>query len=301
MNRLTDHKAVTWFSRFFNGSALTLGVARSVVHGTFLVATFVTSFSALAQLPITILRPTGLMKLLPWSFYDQLLTPSGMFALKSVMLVSLLLSTLGLFTSLSTKLSFVLVLFYQGLVRSFGHFNHDEMLAVYYLAVLAFVPCGDAFSLDHWTKRNSPNKPSFAYGYPILLMQLLMAWVYFSSALVKLRVAGLKYLSPDNLPVLAIIHSLDNLHDTSFRYAFWLPQVREYLPIFVVLVLIWELLFPLAVFLKRVRWLILGFGVVFHVATLVLMNVFFPYQLAMYLIFVDWDRFGAWVNRRPQA
>jgi len=298
MNRWADHKAVTWFSRFCDGSALSLGVARSIVHGTFLTATLVTSFSALAQLPVTILRPTGLMKLLPWSFYDQLLTPSGILVFKGLMFASLLLSTFGLFTSVSTKLSLVLVVFYQGLVRSFGHFNHDEMLAVYLLVVLAFVPCGDQFSLDHWAKRKQPDKPNIAYGYPVLLMQLLMAWVYFSSALVKLRVAGLKYLSPDNFPVLAIIHSLDNLHDTSFRYAFWLPQVREYLPIVVGLVLLWELIFPLAVFSRRARWWILGFGVLFHLATLFLMNIFFPYQLAMYLIFVDWDRLGAWINRR---
>ncbi len=55
-----------------------------------------------------------------------------------------------------------------------------------------------------------------------------MAWVYFSSALIKLRVAGLSYFSPDNLPALAIMHSLDNLHDTQFRFAFWLPAIRQY-------------------------------------------------------------------------
>ena len=117
-------------------------------------------------------------------------------------------------------------LFYQGLLRSFGHFNHDEMLAVYCLAVLAFTPCGDAFSLDSRMAKARKERPPFAYAYPILLMQLLMAWSYFSSALIKLRVAGFKYLSPDNLPALAIFHSLDNLHDTHFRLAFWLPQVR---------------------------------------------------------------------------
>ena len=85
------------------------------------------------------------------------------------------------------------------------------------------------------------NQPGFAYGYPILLMQLLMAWLYLSSALVKLRVAGLKYLSPDNFPVLAIYHSLDNLHDTNFKLAFWLPQIRQSLPVIVGLVLLWEL------------------------------------------------------------
>jgi hypothetical protein len=212
------------------------------------------------------------------------------------MLLSLLFSTTGFFTTISTKSSLVLVIFYQGLVRSFGHYNHDEMLVVYYLVVLAFTPCGDAFSLDRWSRRR-PLQPLFAYGFPILLMQLLMAWVYFSSALVKLRVGGLKYFSADNLPVLAIYHSLDNLHDTSFRLAFWLPQIRGVLPFVVGLVLIWELLFPLAVFWRRSRWFILGFGVLFHISTLLFMNIFFPYQLVMYLIFVDWDRLARWLNQ----
>ena len=272
-------------------SAFALGVVRSIVHGTFLISILFTSFSALGALPATILRPTGAMKFLPWTFYDRLQTPTGMISLKAVLVVSLLLSTTGLLTVVSTKTSFLLVLFYQGLLRSFGHFNHDEMLAVYYLAVLAFTPCGDEFSLDNRLLKWSKERPAFAYAYPILLMQLLMAWVYFTSALIKLRVAGLKYLSSDNLPALAIFHSLDNLHDTHFRFAFWLPQIKSYLPIAVALILVWELSFPLAIVWRRVRWWILGAGLVFHVSTLFLMNIFFPHQLAMYLIFVDWDRF----------
>jgi hypothetical protein len=276
-------------NRIVPSSAFALGVVRSIVHGTFLVSVLFTSFSALGALPATILRPTGVMQFLPWSFYEQLQTPSAMVLLKTVMVLSLLCSTAGLLTVVSTKTSLLLVLFYQGLLRSFGHFNHDEMLAVYCLAVLAFTPCGDAFSLDSRMRKTSKERPAFAYAYPILLMQLLMAWSYFSSALIKLRVAGLKYLSPDNLPALAIFHSLDNLHDTHFRLAFWLPQLKTWLPFAVALVLIWELAFPLAVFWRRVRWWILGFGIVFHLSTLVLMNIFFPHHLAMYLIFVDWD------------
>jgi len=229
------------------------------------------------------------MRFLPWSFYDQLQTPSGMVLLKVLLVLSLLLSTAGLFTVVSTKTSLLLVVFYQGLLRSFGHFNHDEMLGVYCLAVLAFTPCGDAFSLDS-RARALKKRSRLAYAYPILLMQLLVAWTYFSSALIKLRIAGLKYLSMDNLPALAIFHSLDNLHDTSYRLAFWLPQVRSYLPFAVALVLIWELLFPTAIFWRRARWWILGIGIVFHLSTLFLMNIFFPHQLAMYLLFVDWDR-----------
>jgi hypothetical protein len=229
------------------------------------------------------------MKFLPWSFFDALQTHGGMLTLKTLMLISLLLSTAGFLTVISTKTSLLLVLFYQGLLRSFGHFNHDEMIAVYFLVVLAFSPCGDAFSIDSRLTKSRAQRPAFAYAYPILLMQLLLVWVYFSSALIKLRVAGWKYLSPDNLPALAIFHSLDNLHDTAFRGAFWLPQVREYLPFAVAFILIWELLFPLAVFFRRLRWLILGIGIVFHVLTIPLMNIGFPHQLLMYLVFVNWD------------
>ena len=277
-------------NRVIPQSAFALGVVRSIVHGTFLISVLFTSFSALGSLPVTILRPTGAMKLLPWSFYVQLQTPAAMVVFKCVLVLSLLLSTAGFFTVVSTKTSFLLVLFYQGLLRSFGHFNHDEMLAVYYLALLAFTPCGDDFSIDHRLKETRTERPVFAYAYPILLMQLLMAWTYFSSALIKLRVGGLKYFSSDNLPALAIFHSLDNLHDTHFKLAFWLPHVKAYLPFAVALVLLWELLFPLAIFWRRVRWWMLGFGIVFHLATLIFMNIFFPHQLAMYLIFVDWDR-----------
>ena len=280
-------------NRVVPSSPFALGVVRFFVHGIFLFDTVFTSYSALGSLPSTILRPTGVMKFLPWRVYDALQTQGGMLTLKTLMLISLALSTAGFLTAISTKTSLLLVLFYQGLLRSFGHFNHDEMIAVYFLVVLAFTPCGDAFSTDSWLsqrRKTKPQRPHFAYAYPILLMQLLLAWAYFSSALIKLRVAGWKYLSADNLPALAIFHSLDNLHDTAFRGAFWLPQVREYLPYAVGVILVWELLFPFAVFFRRLRWLILGIGIVFHVATVPLMNIGFPHQLLMYVVFVNWDR-----------
>ena len=76
-------------NRVVPGSAFALGVVRSIVHGTFLVSILFTSFSALGSLPVTILRPTGAMKFVPWSFYDRLLTPSGMTILKVLLVLSL--------------------------------------------------------------------------------------------------------------------------------------------------------------------------------------------------------------------
>ena len=230
------------------------------------------------------------MKLLPWRVYDLLLTPAGMLALKCVMVVSLGAATLGRFTSLATKFSAVLFVFFEGILRSFGHFNHDEMPAVYILVVLAFAPCGDGFSLDNLRNKVRLHWSVVVYGYPILLMRILLAWSYFSSALIKLRVAGLTYLSPENLSALAIEHSLDNLHDTQYKLAFSIPQASKYSPLFVGLVLAWELLFPLAIFFRRAQFIILALGIGFHLATMFLMNIFFPYHLAMYVVFVDWGK-----------
>jgi len=78
-------------NRVVPSSAFALGVVRAIVHGTFLISVLLTTFSTLGRLPPTILRPTGAMKLLPWSFYDQLQTPSGMLIFKSAMVLSLLL------------------------------------------------------------------------------------------------------------------------------------------------------------------------------------------------------------------
>ena len=270
--------------------AAALGMVRAGVCGFILCEILLTSFSDLGRIPATLLRPTGAMQILPWRFYDLLLTPAGMLTLKWLMVLSLFAATIGCLTSLATKSSALLFVFYEGLLRSFGHFNHDEMPAVYILIVLALSPCGDAFSCDSWRGKTRPRPSGIIYGYPILLMRVLLAWSYLSSALIKIRVAGLSYLSPDNLPTLAILHSLDNLHDTHFRFAFWLPHVREYTPIFMALVVLWELSFPLAIFFRRARLIILAVGIFFHLGTLFFMNIFFPYHLAMYIVFVDWGR-----------
>ena len=100
-------------------------------------------------------------------------------ALQIVLLVSLFMSTIGYLTSITTKTSDLFSLFfYQGLLRSFGHFNHDEMTGIYFLVILAFTPCGDAFSLDS-VYRTRKDLKSSAYGYPILLMQMVLAWCFF--------------------------------------------------------------------------------------------------------------------------
>jgi hypothetical protein len=282
--------------------ASALGMVRAAICGFVLVNLLLTDFVDLGRLPTTVMRPTGAMQIFPWRFYDTLVTPTGMLALKCGLILSLAAAAAGYFTSAATKSAALLFLFFEGLVRSFGHFNHDEMPVVYILIVLAFTPCGDAFSLDSLLGRVRKRASDIAYGYPILLMQALLAWSYFSSALIKLRVAGFGYFNPDNLPSLAILHSLDNLHDTHYRLAFLLPRMREIMTLVVIVVVLWEVAFPLAIVSKIARRVILLFGVLFHLGTIFFMNVAFPYHIAAYAVFIDWPRLVArvqsWISER---
>jgi len=276
--------------KFVPTDALALGTIRATICTFALLEVLSTDLMDLGRLPTTVMRPTGAMQILPWKFYDALVTPRGMLALKFLLVVSLTAAAAGYFTAASTKSATLLFLFYQGLIRSFGHFNHDEMPIVYILICLAFVPCGDAFSLDERLRRVRKRTGDLVYGYPILLMRCLLAWSYFSSALIKLRVSGFGYFNPDNLPSLAIMHSLDNLHSTHFRFAFWLPTVRGITTLAVVLVFCWELAFPLAIVSRIARRTILPLGLLFHLLTMLFMNLSFPYHVAAYSVFIDWPR-----------
>jgi hypothetical protein len=92
------------------------------------------------------------------------------------------------------------------------------------------------------------------------------------------------------------MHSLDNLHDTHYQLAFLLPRFREVMTVVTVAVVLWELVFPLAIVSKVARRVILTFGVGFHLSTLFFMNIFFPYHVAAYAVFIDWPRFFARVK-----
>jgi len=279
--------------------AAALGSIRAALCGFVLIQILLTNFGDSGRLPTTVMRPTGLMQLFPWRFYDVIITPTGMQTLKAFLVVSFAAAAVGYSTSTATKTAALLFLFYQGILRSFGHFNHDEMPVAYMLIVLAFAPCGDAFAVDSFLRRKRPHPSGIIYGIPILMMRALLAWSYFSSGVIKLRVADLAYFSPDHLPALAILHSLDNLHDTQHRLAFWLPGVRGFTTWILLSIVVWELAFPLAIVFKRARWIILACGVGFHVATIFFMNISFPYHLAAYAVFVDWPRLAIQLERLP--
>jgi hypothetical protein len=70
----------------------------------------------------------------------------------------------------------------------------------------------------------------------------------------------------------------------------WLAQQHELCVVLSIATIAFELVFPLAVFAPRARPLLLFSGVVFHVVTYLTMNVGFFQHIALYAVFVDFER-----------
>jgi predicted DCC family thiol-disulfide oxidoreductase YuxK len=274
-----------------DNSATALGAVRAVVSGVFLAVVLHDHFTTLANLPVTILRPPGVMEYLSWKFYGRLMTPEGMVVFKLALLLTLGASFVGWWTPVSTKSAAALVILYEGLLGSFGRFSQNEMAAVTILAMLAFTPCGDGLSIDALAAPRHRRPPS-AYRYPVLLAQMIVAWSYFSAGLLKLRFGGWDYFRPESMPAVLINQSLGNLNDGGFQVAFRLVAYRQYVPYLLMAGVAWEVLFPLGVFWRRTRWFYLALGVLMNVAFFFAFNRILQVQLAMYLIFIPWVELG---------
>src|ERR1022692_5067801 len=89
------HMASTTVGSLEQNPAAELAAIRVGVHGVVLAMVWHDSFSALAMMPSTLMRPPGIMQYVGWRFFDRLLTSEGMIAFKLALLISLLMGTLG--------------------------------------------------------------------------------------------------------------------------------------------------------------------------------------------------------------
>jgi len=175
-----------------------LGLCRFLFYGAMFLRRGTTSFYLeFGRLPESMWLPVPL-----YSFFE--LPPFGsseLFALHSVWRVSLLLSALGIWTSVSTVVCGLTSLFLIGYVQSFGYYPHTDLPFVLISLILMFSRSGDAFSVDAllpW-RRKRPCKPTGDYAWPLRLAQFVFCMVFFSAGLSKLRASGLEWVTGDTL------------------------------------------------------------------------------------------------------
>lgn len=94
--------------------------------------------------------------------------------------------TIGLFTRISTVITFTVVLY--NLFLSTTHYHHNRAYLVIVLAALTVAPCGRELSVDAWWRRRRglPDLDLRSPAWPLWLLRFEAATVYGASGLSKL-------------------------------------------------------------------------------------------------------------------
>jgi uncharacterized membrane protein YphA (DoxX/SURF4 family) len=217
--------------------------------------------------------------------------------------VATALLLVGLWTRLSAVIVWVLSTSFATLNPYID--NAGDQVRGIMLFYLMLCPCGAVWSLDHWRarRRRQPTEIRFVPPWPLRLLFIQMALIYFCNGLYKL--VGEEWRSGSSL-----YYVLGDLTLARWSYA----QVRvpyELTRLLTWAVMAWELTFPLLVCLpwlgsafcravglalpSWVRWvpgIALGFGVAFHfgIGLSLELGGFAAYMLCLYLPLVPWER-----------
>jgi hypothetical protein len=167
--------------------------------------------------------------------------------------------------------------------------NSGDQVRNILLFFLMLCPCGAVWSLAAWRRRRAsgPGEPVLVHPWPLRLLFLQLIVIYFMNGVYKLR--GAHWLSG-----MALVQTLGDVGWTRWSFAdwplpVWLMQLMSWT------VLVWEIGFPLCMWIRWLRVPALIMGVLFHVGTGATMQLGpFPlYMLCLYLPLLPWERLSA--------
>jgi len=287
-----------WMHFWFEpAQPLNLGLCRALFFGAVFLFYLREDFSAWGEVSESFWMPV--------SFFKGLGVPSSdwLAVFESVWRVFLVLSCLGLFTRLSTVCSFVLGLYLLGLSYNFGHLSHSRGLVVIVLGIMALSRCGDWFSIDSLIRMRRGSEPSIRrprasgeYTWPVRAVWLMFALIFFGAGVSKLRHSGLEWIFSDNMARMLISANILSANppaanfDPPVPWGLYIAQYSWLTQLLAAATVVLETSYPLALFSRRARWVIVP-GVFFmQVGIRVLMGPAFYQFLICNLFWVPWDR-----------
>jgi predicted DCC family thiol-disulfide oxidoreductase YuxK len=235
------------------------------------------------------IAPFGVKWLMPFLPFSRPLAVVGIVLLGIVCAMGIL----GLFSRTSALLASALSFYVLGILQFSGKVSHDHHL-IWFLAILAVSPCGDALSVDaifagiRRARQGdlAPLSSSIVYALPLRFASLLLGVVYFFPGFWKFWNSGLDWTFSENLKYQMYAKWMEFNGWTPFfrldRHP-WLYQSAAFFALLFEVSFIFLILFP------RLRPLAALGGVVFHFASWLFMRIFFYDLLICYVALFDWS------------
>lgn len=164
---------------------------------------------------------------------------------------------------------------------SWGQVLWIENLLVLQLLIVAWSPCGDAWTLGRRRRAGPAPEPDLRYGWPLRLAMLVTVVTYVLAGIAKLRIGGLEWLWGDTLRnhIAYSATRLELFGEASSPFGRAVVPYGGWLRPLALLTVLIELVAPVALLGGRWRtaWLVATWAM--HASIAVLMIVVFPFPL----------------------
>lgn len=220
-----------------------------------------------------------------WSVLRLLPAEWGPQALFAVWLVAAVALLVGYRPRLAAGVAWVCAVSFN--YSNLALHNGGDQLKLIALLMLAFLPTDGRWAVRRDPAARSATGPVLVQAWPIRLLMIQLAIMYFMNGYYKSMGPGWR----DGSVMLAVANNPTWAHFSPD----YLPLPDAALKALAWATLVWELFFPLLVLMPVTRAATLWVGVFFHVGTLVHLEVgLFPlYALCYYVPFVRWERVTA--------
>jgi len=243
--------------------------------------------TSLALYPKSLYFPTGfLLKFLPQSIYYVPISYPFLLFLKISMLLSLASVLFGFHKKWAGFCACILLTIFEGIVRSFGHINHPELLMLFSVFVLTIFFFFED-SID--TSKMSISK----YSIPLVAILFIVCFSYAFAGIHRLVSRGMDVYSTNTITFWVIDDGkrsrLLNWHmeDLMLNNSLVNTMMKTGFPF----VTFFEITAPFCMISKRFRYLWLLMMVPFHLIVWFFMGIFFWANLALYILFFDLTEF----------
>jgi hypothetical protein len=255
-------------------------------------------FAELDFKPVWLLKVLGLHFVSAWwlNLFD------------TVWMVALVFAGLGLFTRVSTTVSFVLGTYLLALPHCVGKAHHSDAIVLFALAAFSLSRCGDALSIDAWLARRRgaavERAPSTEYAWLAWFGLTCIVIVYCSAGIAKLRASGLQWAWGEGNTTRFISHQYT--HEPPTRLGLKIVALGEIGKLGNWFALALEVFSPVAFLHRYARFVVLGGLFVLQISIYLTLGVFFDNFFALFAMCVPWGavyhegrtRFERW---RPKS
>lgn len=274
-----------WYSP---GRAEDLGICRALFFGSLFLWQINHDFSPWGTYSRVFWMPIWLFETL----HLPLLSAPAIGAIQVAWKVSLLLSAVGLMTRPAMIVAFALGTYLMGLPHNFGQTQHFDTLVVFASGALAISRAADTFSIDALIASRRGNRRTaepWEYTWPIRFVWVAMALIFCAAGLSKLRHSGLDWILSDNLSLLLLrqqYHLSDGEPLTT--WGIWVANHPWVVRGMAATAMAVETLFPLALFSRVARLVLVPAGLAFLIGIRVLMGPTFEQFMMCYVFWIPW-------------